>query len=288
MTENRYSHDQKEKAFELVRNIYEENDWTFSFNNYQELYEKSQNTHIQSERDFARETHLEQLNEISRPFRPTIKTLIEHPLDVEYFKEFKAPLMELMHSAHYTNVNSTITFFGPMLYFLCRALGVEQVLEIGIAEGYTSWYLANAVKDNAVRYKMDGNMYYGLDILDRSQLVKPKLDAAGLPNKLIQMDSINLTRDTFKDVRFDMIFQDGAHDTEHVVHEINILYPQLKGQGNGFLLCHDVYGPAEEGVKAILNNKNYEWEYVRICEIYGIAILRKMEGYDHKKRFWVE
>ena len=233
------------------------------------------------------DAYLQILKDDNTPYIPTLGgKMIKHPLDIEYFKEYPAPIMEHIHSAHYTNVNSTITFFGPMLYFLCRALGVEQVLEIGMAEGYTSWYLANAVKDNAVRYKMDGNMYYGMDILDRSDVVKPKLDAANLPNKIIQMDSINLTKDTFKDVKFDFIFQDGAHDTEHVVHEIDVLYPQLKGDGKGFLVCHDVYGPAEEGVRAILNDSRYEWEYCRICEIYGIALLRKMEGYDPEKRYW--
>lgn len=226
------------------------------------------------------------LTKENAPYFPELANRpIKHPLDIEYFKEYRAPIMEHIHSAHYTNVNSTISFFGPMLYFFLRAIGAEQVLEIGMAEGYTSWYLANAVKDNATRYKMHGNMYYGMDILDRSEVVKPKLDAAGLPNRILQMDSILLTPDTFKDVRFDVIFQDGAHDRDHVVHEIDVLYPQLKGEGNGFLICHDVYGPAEEGVAEVIKNPKYNWEYVRICEIYGIAILRKMDGYKEGRRW---
>lgn len=226
------------------------------------------------------------LTEENLPYIPEMANReIKHPLDIEYFKEYRAPIMEHIHSAHYTNVNSTISFFGPMLYFFLRAIGAEQVLEIGMAEGYTSWYLANAIKDNATRYKMHGNMYYGMDILDRSEVVKPKLDAAGLPNRILQMDSILLTPETFKDIRFDVIFQDGAHDRDHVVHEIDVLYPQLKGEGNGWLICHDVYGPAEEGVAEVIKNPKYNWEYVRICEIYGIAILRKMDGYKEGRRW---
>ncbi len=273
----KYSHDQKEKAFNAIKEA-AINDVLFSFNSYEEL-EKSQDLHYLP--IFNR--HLEKTNS---PYLPELANkLIKHPLDIEYFKEFSAPLMEHMHSAHYTNVNSTITFFGPMMYFFARAIGAEQILEVGMAEGYTSWYLANAVKDNATRFKMAGNMYYGLEILDRTTTVKPRLDEAGLPNTILQMDSIQLSPDTFKDVRFDMIFLDGCHDKEHIIHEAKVLYPQLKGEGNGFMLLHDVYGPGEEGCKAVIEDPNYNWEFVRICEIYGLAILRKMDGYKEGPRW---
>ena len=283
MSETRYSHDQKEKAFNMMRSLADKQKAPFPYSCYQDI----ERGIVGGNNVFDWSVFNSYLEDEASPYLPELSgRKIVHPLDIEYFKEYRAPIMELMQSSHYTNINSTISFFGPMLYYLCRAIGVEQVLEIGVAEGYTSWYLANAVKDNGVRYKMAGNMYYGIDILDRTDVVKPRLDLAGLPNKLIQMDSINLTKETFKDVQFDLIFQDGAHDTEHVVKEIEILYPQLKGKGNGFLICHDVYGPSYEGVKQILADKRYEWEYVRICEIYGLAILRKMEGYVERNP-WV-
>jgi predicted O-methyltransferase YrrM len=274
----KYSHDQKEKAFNMLRSDCIKKGFPIVYNDYRAV-ESSGDVHIIQM--FNQSLQYENL-----PYLPEFSNMrIKHPLDIEYFKEYRAPIMELIHSAHYTNVNSTISFFGPMLYFFLRAIGAEQVLEIGVAEGYTSWYLANAVRDNGIRYKMNGNMYYGLDILDRSEVVVPKLNAAGLPNKIIQMDSINLTSETFKGVRFDVMFIDGAHDRDHIVHEVNVLYPQLKGEGNGWMIMHDVYGPGEEGVHEVIANPKYNWEYVRICEIYGIAILRKMDGYKEGKRW---
>jgi predicted O-methyltransferase YrrM len=268
--EVRYSHDQKERALNKTR---------------EHFANLGRGIGTVSEEEFERQFQyfLKILNQPLLPHYANKK--ITHPLDIEYFTDYPAPIMELVHSAHHTNLNSTISFFGPMLYYFARAIGAEQILEVGVAEGYTSWYLAHAVKDNATRYKMYGNMYYGVDILDRTEVVKPKLDAAGLPNTLIQMDSINLTSETFKDVRFDMIFLDGCHDRDHIRHEAEVLYPQLKGEGNGFMLLHDVYGPGEVGCHEVIKNPKYNWEYVRICEIYGIAILRKMDGYKEGLRW---
>jgi protein-L-isoaspartate O-methyltransferase len=212
--------------------------------------------------------------------------VITHERDVEYFTEYPAPIMELIHCSHFTNINSTIPFFGPMLYFLARAMGVEQVLEIGHAECYTAWYLANAVKDNATRFGMAGNRYYGIDIV---QTEKARENLKDLPATIINMDSMLLTPDTFKDVKFDLIFQDGCHDTEHVLHELKTLYPQLKGEGRGFFICHDTCGPAEEGfreIQKLIKEGVYDFQYVVIPEIYGIAIMRKMTGYDYEKRHW--
>ncbi len=216
--------------------------------------------------------------------------VIAHEKDVEYFTEYPAPLQELIHCSHFTNVNSTITFFGPMLYFLARAIGAEQVLEIGHAEGYTSHYLAHAVKDNAVRFGMAGNKYYGIDIVQTDK-TREALEKQGLPVDIRNLDSLLLTSDTFKDITFDLIFQDGCHDTEHVLHELKVLYPQLKGEGKGFWVFHDALGPAEEGfreVEKLIKQGVYDFQYVVIPEIYGIAIMRKMSGYDYEKRHWWE
>jgi protein-L-isoaspartate O-methyltransferase len=213
-------------------------------------------------------------------------TVIKHPKDVEYFKEFPAPIMELIHSGHFTNINSTIAFFGPMLYFFARAIEAHKILEIGHAECYTSWYLANAVKDNGLRYQVPDGQYYGIDIV-QSDNAKEKLK--GLPATIINMDSINLNNETFKDIKFDMIFQDGAHDTEHVLHELEVLYPQLKGEGQGYFIMHDVYGPSEEAFHKLipLLNTKYNFEWCRIwSSAYGLGILRKMDGYDPEKRYW--
>lgn len=214
---------------------------------------------------------------------------ITHPRDVEYFTWYPAPLMEAIHAQHFTNINSTISFFGPMLYFLLRELGAEQVLEIGHAEGYTAHYLAHAVKDNAVRFGMSGNKYYGIDIV-QSEKTRAALVAQGLPVDVRELDSMKLTSQTFPDVVFDVIFQDGCHDTEHVLYEMETMYPQLKGEGKGYWIFHDCFGPAEEGFQEVMKliaAGKYDFEFCRIFTPYGLAILRKMEGWDKEKRHWV-
>ena len=219
-----------------------------------------------------------------------------HPKDYEYFKEYPAPIMQNIHSQHFTNINSTITFFGPMLYFFARSIGAEQVLEIGHAEGYTGFYLAHAVKDNATRFKMAGNRYYGIDILKKPDF-EEALERWELPAVVKQMDSMDLKPDTFPVEKYDIIFQDGNHDEEHVIHEFNTMWPKLKGEGKGYWIAHDCYGPAEKGCEEIIS-QNFSrklWahgfrdiELIRIFCPYGLMIIRKMEGYDYKKKYWVD
>lgn len=214
--------------------------------------------------------------------------VIWHPLDIEYFKEYQAPVMESIQKLHFTPINSTIPFFGPLFYFLLRDIGAEQVLEIGHAEGYSSHYLAHAVKDNGIRFQMPGNKYYGIDIV-QTEKVRKDLEDEGLPVDIRNLDSMKLTPETFKDITFDVIFQDGCHDTEHVLYEIKTMYPQLKGNGRGYWIMHDALGPAEEGfheIKKLCDAGVFQFEYVRIFSTYGLCIFRKMEGWDESKRYW--
>jgi protein-L-isoaspartate O-methyltransferase len=214
--------------------------------------------------------------------------MLTHELDIEYFKEYPAPIMQAVQELHHTNINSTISFFGPMMYFLLRDIGAEQVLEIGHAEGYTAHYLANAVKDNAVRFGMKGNKYYGIDIV-QTEKIRSALEAKGLPVDVRNVDSMTLSPETFPGLLFDVIFQDGCHDTEHVLYELKTMYPQLKGEGKGYWIMHDVFGPAEEGfhaVKKLIDQGVYNFEFVRIFSCYGLGIFRKMEGWDESKRHW--
>jgi hypothetical protein len=219
--------------------------------------------------------------------RPGI--FLEHKVDIDYFNLYPAPLYEMLHSFHHTYINATIPFFGPMLYFLIRAMGCGKVLEVGYAEGYTAFYMAHAIKDNSIRLDIANAQYYGIDI-KQPGYVAAGLAKWNLPATVMQFDSMNLESDTFKGVEFDLIFQDGCHDTEHVLHEMKVLYPQLKGNGNGIWVFHDCYGPAEEGfreVEKLIKAGVYKFEYCRIPAPYGLGILRKMDGFDYEKRFWV-
>jgi len=205
--------------------------------------------------------------------------------DIAYFKQYPEPIMELMQKEHFTIVNSTISYYGPMLYYIVRAMGAEQVLEIGHAEGYTGFYLAHAVKDNAQRFGMKGNMYHAIDIA-QTEKVKECFQKANLPANIINMNSMTLPG-PFKDMKFDIIFQDGNHDTKHVLYELETMYPQLKS--GGLWIAHDTAGPAEEAwhiITKLIKEGKYQFEYIRLMGIYGISIMRKTEGVDPKKRYW--
>ena len=219
---------------------------------------------------------------------PSPDKAIWHAKDIEWFTEYPAPVYANAQRLHFTNVNSTIPYFGPMLYFLVRQLGCEQILEIGHAEGFSSFYLAHGVKDNATRFAMAGNHYYGIDIV-QTESTRAKLEREGLPVTVINKDSMTLGPDSFPGVVFDLIFQDGAHDAEHVMYEFKAMWPQLKGEGNGFWIAHDCYGPAEEGCRDLLKyikNNNINVEFLRIPGQYGLFLIRKMDGLDPEKRFW--
>jgi len=211
---------------------------------------------------------------------------MQHPKDIEYFKEYPAPIMELIHSAHFTNINATDSFFGCMLYFLIRAFRCQKVLEIGSAEGYSAWYMANGVRDNAIRHNFKDVMYYGIDIVKIGEVEKILTDQC-LPNTMLPMDTITLEKEVFEDVKFDLVFQDGCHEANHVFHEFKTLWPLLKGNGLGYWIAHDVMGPAAEGYKKILayiKENNIPIEKIVLDEgIYGLSMFRKMEGYHERK-----
>jgi hypothetical protein len=221
---------------------------------------------------------------------PSPDKKIWHDRDLEYFSEYKAPLMENFQRMHFTNINSTIPYFGPMLYLLVRQFGCENILEIGHAEGYSSFYLAHGLKDNAIRFGMNGNTYYGIDIVQTDKTREALLNE-GLPVVILNKDSMTLDSNTFPNVVFDIIFQDGCHDTEHVLYEFETMWPQLKDKGDGYWISHDCYGPAEEGCRKLIQkikDEKLDVEYIRLAGMYGLLIIRKMEGLDPEKRFWVD
>ena len=222
-------------------------------------------------------------------YLPSPNKLIYFDKDIEYFTEFSAPVMENVQRMHFTNINSTIPYFGPMLYFLVRQFGSEQILEIGHAEGYSSFYLAHGVKDNGTRFNMLGNHYYGIDIVQTDR-VRENLEKEGLPVTILNKDSMTLDRSSFPGIVFDMIFQDGCHDTEHVVYEFNTMWPQLKGGGHGYWIAHDAEGPAWDGcnkIRKILKDRNEPHDIINLGGQYGLMIIRKMEGFDYSKDPWI-
>ena len=215
-----------------------------------------------------------------------------HKVDQELFKNHPCDIWEAMMKLHRSHVNSTTPCFGPLLYWWARAIGAANIMEIGIAQGYTSWFLAEAVKDNGVRYGFKGR-YIAVDIADKTPLFQPMIDD-GQPIEVWTMDSKDIIcapsggKGVIQPGTFDMIFQDGWHNTKHCLKELDYIYPALKERGEGYLVAHDVYSWCEDYYKVITTDPKYKWETIRLMNNYGLAIMRKMEGYDYKKIFWPE
>ena len=135
---------------------------------------------------------------------------------------------------------------------------------------------------------MLGNHYYGIDIV-QTERVREALLKECLPVTVETKDSMTLSKDSFPGVVFDMVFQDGNHDKEHVLYEFETMWPQLKGQGFGYWVAHDAEGPAWEGcnlIKKYLKDNNTEHEIVTLGGPYGLMIVRKMAGFDYLSNPW--
>lgn len=187
-------------------------------------------------------------------------------------------------SDHFAKINTTLPYYGPMLYWITRAIGAHYVLEIGVAQGYSSFFLANAIKDNNERLGMNGK-YIGIDFADKKH-VETQLKELGLPAEIWHIDSIKVTDDMLKPYPLDLVFQDGFHNTEHCLKELEIFYPHLKDAGRGYLIAHDVYAYCEEYYRKMISDPRYKFESVRFLENYGLAICRKMDNYDYDHIHW--
>lgn len=211
--------------------------------------------------------------------------------DLGYFQKYPAAMYEAMTRLSPSSViNSTTPNYGPLLYTLGRVIGVQNVLEIGVAQGWSSGFMAWAVKENNVRYGMTGS-YYGIDVQPKPDLARHAAELE-LPMQLIihPQGSVDfLEQQTlWQPESFDLIFIDGWHNTEYVAKEVALCYPLLKSRGLGYLVMHDIYAYCEEVWKLVVESQHFAWESLRFFDNYGLGILRKMAGYDHAKVHWPE
>lgn len=221
--------------------------------------------------------------------------------DLGYFDQYPAPIYEAMCRLNPCEViNGTTPHYGPLLYVIGKIIGAHKVLEIGCAEGWSSGLMAWSVKENNSRYAMDGK-FYGLDIGDKSWIEKNHREV-GLPSTFIQhekgsvdfLEHPELWPSDWQPNSFDLIFIDGLHESNYVRREVELCYPLLKDNGNGYMCHHDVYAFMEtlwpEIVKQMAPDcqgvMRPAWEHMRFLNNYGFGILRKMENYDHSKVFW--
>lgn len=192
--------------------------------------------------------------------------------DLGYFDIYgPAPLFEAMANLSPSPIiNSTTTHYGPFLYGLAKLINAKNCLEIGLATGWSSGFLAWACKEN-------NGFYRGVDICGKGDL-KDQMTKLELPHEIIcdTQGSVNWleNQDAFGPESLDLVFDDGWHNTEYVQQEVELVYPLLKK--NGILVMHDVYAACET-VYPIIKEK-YPWQTLRILPCYGMGILVKQEG----------
>jgi len=219
-----------------------------------------------------------------------------HPNDQAYFNEFPSPMYEAMTRLNAGELNGTTPHYGPMLYTIGKAVGAINALEIGVARGWSAGFMAWAVKENNSRYAMNGK-YYGLDCSGKTDLQEAHIKM-GLPSVFIQdkkgsVHYLENQKEWYPEM-FDLIFIDGWHNNKYVQRELELVYPLLKGRGDGYLCFHDIYAFVEESWPKFIDRVAPDvvgvmrpaWENIRFAQNYGFGILRKMEGYDHSKVYW--
>lgn len=171
-------------------------------------------------------------------------------------------------------MNSTLPYYPMLMYSFIYALGLMHVLEVGTLRGYTSYYLARAANVN-------GGHYYGVDIhKPYCDKVRAGLDSFKLPNTVICADTRKMERIDFTN-RIDFAFLDGEHNTETVLHEVELIYPLLSTGGTGFIFIHDIVDQGNSDAWWKLKN-DPRFEGIGLTANCGLGMLRKMEGMDYK------
>jgi cephalosporin hydroxylase len=213
-----------------------------------------------------------------------------HVVDQEVFNPDNKPLLfEQLARGSYVQINHTTPFYGIMLYSIIRATQALNVVEIGVGFGWCSYFMAMAVRENIERYNVAGR-YLGIDIDPETKPLFDKMIADGFPVEYKYCDSATLKTEDFlhNGRKIDLIFQDGDHHTEQCLKEIEIFYPAIRDQGEGYLITHDSYAWCEEYYNIIKNDPRFKWEHTSFMQNYGFTIFRKMDNYDYKKQWWGE
>lgn len=140
--------------------------------------------------------------------------------------------------------NSLSTTFGKWIYIAVRAAKPEIMIETGVAHGYSSWVILNAIHKN-----QKGKLYSidlaGHDTNDDYNLNKNKIGHI-VPNtlrqywKLIVGDSkIELPKLLTRLGKVDIFFHDSDHSFENMFFEFNEVFKFLKK--DGIVLSNDIY-----------------------------------------------
>ena len=188
-------------------------------------------------------------------------------------EQLKDLLVEGFTNHFSQEMNSTIPFYPMMMYCFIYALGLQNILEVGILRGYTSYYLARAANVN-------GGHYYGIDVNQPyCDIVKAGLDSFNLPNTVLCRDTKKMEKIDFID-RIDFAFLDGEHTTNAVLHEVEMTYPLLNTSCNSFIFVHDIIAQGTSDAWWKLK-QDPRFEGIGMNANYGLGMLRKLEGVDY-------
>lgn len=151
--------------------------------------------------------------------------------------------------------NSLGSTFGKWLYISLRAKKPETVIETGVAHGYSSWVILNALHKNekGTLYSIDlagndTNSLYNLPGEKIGHVVPFELRERW---QLLLGDVADLLPELMEKLgKIDVFFHDSDHSYRNMKFEFELAYAHLKD--DGLLLSDDIYKNAafEEFVEA--------------------------------------
>lgn len=189
------------------------------------------------------------------------------------------------NAPHHWQPNMTDWYDPIIMYGMCVAYGFKNILEIGQAEGYTSWYLANAAKHF-------GGTYLGIDIQDTwnrphepfGYSLKRYFEGEMVPARFICSDTMLMKeipsyRDGGLDI-IDLAFIDGRHETPYIMHEVyDLILPKIRKEGWGFICLDDIIDQGAQEAWSLIK-KDKQFEHLTMHPNGGFGILRVKNGAD--------
>lgn len=142
--------------------------------------------------------------------------------------------------------NNLNTTFGKWIYCLVRATKPEVMIETGVAHGYSSWIILNAMHKNGKGklYSVDlpnndtnAAYNFGKTTPQTGWLVPDKLKSQW---ELHLGDAYQLLPQLIEKLKqIDIFFHDSDHSYEHMKFEFNTMYPAVKKEG--IIVSDDVH-----------------------------------------------
>lgn len=198
-------------------------------------------------------------------------------MSMTFFKGFLRGFND--HLPHFWQPNCTNWYEVLFIYPFLKVNNCRHILEIGQAEGYTSYYMATAAKEN-------NGTYLAIDICDTyNRPIEPfgyslrrYFEGEELPARFIQSDTKQM--DKIPDFasggldQIDFAFIDGEHKTDTIIHEVyELILPKLRKDGWGYIFFDDVFDMGAEGAWAIIQ-KDSRFESLTMFPNGGFGLTR--------------